>query len=478
MSQYIDEYTVPTLQAAPLAITTDKHGFMWFTESNASKLGRFDPASNTFNEYNVPGVGDMWGLTVDRTGYVWLTQNSLKSNVGPGGIISPGGHGRLIRFDPVDHNFSVVAVPTNGSFPMRLAVDAENRVWFTELLGNKIGVYDQASKKLIEYALPTNSSGPADLTFDKHGTLWFTETYARQIGEFFPDNESFVEYPLTPATQSQYVASPVGLKIDEAGNVWFADHGGNWIGKFNPSSQQLVLYPTHSPRPDQYPTSIPNDIAIDSEGRIWFTEHGGNSIAYFDPASGTMVEFPIPTGPISTVLWLTLASDGNVWFAEYQTNKIGIVHTDLPIPLSLNTLPSAVDLQQGGEATLSLKINSSQTFTGNGAFRYSWATYNPEDIAVAFTPACSLPSAPGNFDCRVDLKLSKPVKSGSYMLGVGVDLGSILVWTMIQVQINEGQQTMPPVLSNEGQVYVLVIGIAALGLLAFVVVRHRRRKRA
>jgi len=44
---YIEEYDVPTPESAPLAIMVDSHGVVWFTESNASKLARFDPSDRS-----------------------------------------------------------------------------------------------------------------------------------------------------------------------------------------------------------------------------------------------------------------------------------------------------------------------------------------------------------------------------------------------------------------------------------------------
>jgi virginiamycin B lyase len=209
LPEYISEYSVPTLTSTPLAITVNADGMVWFTESNVSKLASFDPAVQSFGEYTVPGVGDMWGVTLDHNGYVWVTQYSGKGSVSPGGSVEPGGTGRLVRFDPTRDIFTSIDVPTVGSFPMRLVVDLQNRIWFTELLGNKIGVYDQSRKQLTEYPVPTNASGPADLAFDRNGVLWFTETYARNVGEFFPQNQSFVEYPLGDASPSQIVSSPI-----------------------------------------------------------------------------------------------------------------------------------------------------------------------------------------------------------------------------------------------------------------------------
>jgi len=49
----------------------------------------------------------MRGITIDKNDYVWLTG---KGSVSPGGAIAPGGHGRLVRFDPVNQDSTFVAV--------------------------------------------------------------------------------------------------------------------------------------------------------------------------------------------------------------------------------------------------------------------------------------------------------------------------------------------------------------------------------
>ena len=77
-----------------------------FTESNVSKLGMFNPQSRSFSEFEVPGIGDMWGVAADQIGHVWLTQYAGKGPVNPGGTIVGGGTGRLVSFDVKSGNFS------------------------------------------------------------------------------------------------------------------------------------------------------------------------------------------------------------------------------------------------------------------------------------------------------------------------------------------------------------------------------------
>ncbi len=475
LPEYVEEYSVPTPASAPLAIAVDGNGIVWFTECNSSKLARFDPANHGFTEYTVPGVGDMWGVTLDHSGFVWFTQYSGKGSVSPGGMVVFGGTGRLVRFDPARNNFTTIDVPTIGSFPMRLVVDVQNRIWFTELLGNKIGVYDQSKKQLIEYPVPTNASGPADLAFDKNGALWFTETYAMSLGRFDPYNQEFTEYPLGNNTGSQFVASPVGLAVDDRGNAWVADHGGNWIVEFNPVTHKTMKYPTHIPPVEAYSLSSVNDLLFDSLGRLWFVEHGGNSVGYLSVQESVLIEFPIPTGPISTSLWIALAPNGDVWFTEWSTNKIGVVHSNLSVPVSISVSNRHLRMGPGDETTISILTKASQETGGNGTLRYSWSSYNTKDVSVSFSSQYpSLTDQVGNSG-QAELFLSSSIKTGNYTLGLGIDTGKVTVWSMIQVQVSLEAPTAPVGTSVTLALVAAAGAVLLVGLILGTLLRRHAR---
>ena len=470
MPRFIDEYNLPTAKSAPLALTVDRNGIVWFTESNATKLGRFDPSTQTFREYQVPGAGDMWGITTDERGNVWLTQYSLKGSVSPGGAIEPGGNGRLISFNPNDGNFTVVNISTPGGFPFRVATDNQGRVWFTELLGNQIGYYDPASKRLEEYPVPTPFAGPADLTFDMHGTVWFTEAYNESVASFNPSTKNFTEYHFSIIDPTQYVGSPVGISVTPDGLVWVADHGGNWIVEFNYTSGQMVRYPTHQPPPQVYPISIPNGLQIDGQGRVWFSEHGGNSIGFIDPRTQGMVEYAIPTGPISTALWVAISPNGDVWFTEWSANKIGVVHASLPIPFTVTASQNYLNLQTGSSASLSLNLNSSVAVAENGTYVYSWPSYNRGDVNVTFSPTDEILNEVGSFSTQAQIAASMSALPGNYRLGLGFDAGELRVWTMVDVQVSSAPTTTALFGANSFGVQVSVIA----AVLILVVVFERR----
>jgi streptogramin lyase len=441
---------------------------VWFTESNATKLGRFDPSNDTFKEYPVPGFGDMWGMTIDNQGNIWLTQYSLKGSVSPGGTVAPGGTGRLIRFNPTNGNFTVINISTPGAFPFRVTTDSEGKVWFTELLGNQIGCYDPFSGKLQEFAVPISFAGPADLAFDSRGTLWFTEAYNQSIAKFDPTTSTFVEYRFPVSSTRNYVGSPVGIAVASDSLIWIADHGGNWIVKFNATSQEITEIPTHFPPPDIYPISLVNDVSLDRQGRVWFTEHGGNSVGYFDPRTGQMVEYAIPTGPISTVLWLAIAPNGDVWFTEWSSNKLGVVHANLTIPLTLSASETSLSVPAAGQATLSLRLSSAQDFALSGAYEYAWPSYNQATVNVTFSPQNISLNAESQTICQATVDVSRNTLPGSYMMGLGFNVGAIRVWSIISTEVTPTQTTSLQITSNLwlplGATFLILLGVLIGGL--------------
>jgi sugar lactone lactonase YvrE len=345
-------------------------------------------------------------------------------------------------------------------------------MWFTELLGNRIGSYDPSSGKLQEYDVPTQFAGPADLTFDSHGTLWFTEAYNQSVARFDLQTKDFIEYHFSSIDPTQYVGSPVGIAVTPDGIVWVADHGGNWIVEFNSTSQQIIRYPTHEPPPEVYPISLPNDVVIDGQGRVWFPEHGGNSIGFLDPRTQKMVEFAIPTGPISTVLWIALAPDGNVWFTEWSGNKIGIVHANQTVPFTVSVSESHLDLQAGRQTSFTLSASGAQS-SGNGTYVYSWSSYTPEDVNVTFSPQGASLMDLANSVSQVKITVSPRTTPGQYVLGLGLDAGIVRAWTMVKTEVS-GQAGVAFSLPNTAW---FMIG-AAVVILVLVLATGRRLQRS
>jgi streptogramin lyase len=50
------EFTLPTTNSGPTAITVGRHGEIWFTEGNANKIGKINKAGR-IREFELPTAG-------------------------------------------------------------------------------------------------------------------------------------------------------------------------------------------------------------------------------------------------------------------------------------------------------------------------------------------------------------------------------------------------------------------------------------
>ena len=106
----------------------------------------------------------------------------------------------------------------------------------------------------------------------------------------------------------------------------------------NPALNPFQDYLSYWTSPSKvYPVTLPSQIAADkSTDIIYFVQHGGNRISRIDIKSGIMTEYDIPTGPLSTAVFLTVSDNGErVWFTEYAANKIAYLDTTVPVPFEM-----------------------------------------------------------------------------------------------------------------------------------------------
>jgi len=459
-THYITEIEVPTPQSGPLAVAVDSKGNIWFTESNASKIAKYDPISHQFEEFQLPkGEGDMWGIIVTREGEIWFTQYgaSSASTYASGGFL-PGGRGTLWNFNPLNNSFRSYALNKLGTMPFRLAEDKSGRIWFTELLGNSLGVFDPKTQRFSQFSVPTENSGPADLYIDSSNRIWFTESTARAIGVYDPSNSTFKEF------RFDSILAPVGIMIDPNGLVWIADHGLNRIGQFNPATGELITFPTSNPVNGIFPYSLPNDLSIDRYGDVWFTEHVANQIGKIDPVHHTLTEYQIPTGPISTALWLATMPNGNICFTEYSGNKIGILDPTIPISFAFTLDHDYAQVRQGSATPVELTVNGQAE---NLQLFVASTSTSPDTLNASFSSnPINVESLPNTKPVVVvDIEASQSAIPGQYVMAIGGSLNQVSVSVLLPVNVTE----------QSSIIIVIPYVFAGLGIVLLLVFTKRRR---
>jgi virginiamycin B lyase len=122
----------PTRNSGTRRVWSDSRGRLWVTESFASKLAMYDPASGRWREWLMPGVGtgDLTGhpyaVAVDSSDVVWLTDFSTNT---------------LQRFDPGTERFEAFRIPTTDALVRQIVV-VDGVLWGAESATERLVAFD------------------------------------------------------------------------------------------------------------------------------------------------------------------------------------------------------------------------------------------------------------------------------------------------------------------------------------------------
>jgi len=272
------EYLTPTPSSGPATLTTGPDGALWFVEHDANKIGRLNPAlaspgtSNGITEYQVPtpgGVNGGGGIVTGPDGALWFIepQPSKIGRLDPA-LASPGTSNGITEYP----------IPTAASLPVEIVVGPDGKLWFGESSGNNIGRIDPAlaspgtSNGITEYLVPTPSSRPCCLTQGPDGALWFTEFSGNKVGRLdlslaSPGTSNGITEDQVPTANSQ----PGGITAGPDGALWFTEFNASQIGRVTRTgSFNEYATPTAN--------SLPNMIVAGPDQALWFTEENANKI--------------------------------------------------------------------------------------------------------------------------------------------------------------------------------------------------------
>jgi virginiamycin B lyase len=110
---------VDTPFAAPRRLRFDAHGALWIPGFSSSVLARFDPGTGAFRTWDLPieprGTETPYALNVDRrTGAVWICGTQSDT---------------LMRFEPSTETFTVYPLPTRVTYTREIEFGADGAVW-------------------------------------------------------------------------------------------------------------------------------------------------------------------------------------------------------------------------------------------------------------------------------------------------------------------------------------------------------------
>jgi streptogramin lyase len=160
-----------------------------------------------------------YGIAFDSQGKVWFAEYGL---------------GKITRFDPATEQFTQYTVPGTSSL-RGLDIDKEDNVWFANFLGHKLGKLNARTGEMRQFQPPTRHAAPYGVLVAKDGTVWYTDSAGNHVTSFNPKTEHFVEYPVPTADPTMRF-----MGQDSAGRIWFAENIAGKIGSLDPGKAGIT----------------------------------------------------------------------------------------------------------------------------------------------------------------------------------------------------------------------------------------------
>lgn len=294
----IVEYEVPLPNYYLASITAGPDGALWFTggkQANSENyVGRIT-VDGMINEYPVDDLSTyLRDIALGPDHNLWFTNPDQRI-----GRVTPAGN--VV-------NFSLPFTSFGGTF--QLAAGSDGAMWFTEILGNRIGrigVNGQISEFVLPTFVPPFGVRPSAIALGPDDNIWFGELLTNTIGRITPLG-IITEFPL-PTFGSQITDMTVGLD----GALWFTMWGSSAIGTFTISGTF-----TSFAVPDG---GNPYSITAGPDGALWFTDEFKSRVSRIT-TTGAITHIPWPTQGGGS-RGITAGPDGNIWFVESTNNKIG-----------------------------------------------------------------------------------------------------------------------------------------------------------
>jgi virginiamycin B lyase len=290
----ITEFTIPTANSQPWGITRGNgDGTIWFTEDNGNKVGRITISTLAMHEFTVPTANaHPRGITAFFSQGMWFTEYNAS------------------RIGKVATDGTVTDYPTStpGSHPLGITYGFDSGLWFTESSANNIGRMSSSGAMTNEFPLITTGATPYDITVSPDGSLWFTECTANQFGRITYAGVLTEPWGIPSNTRPRGIVASFA-----SGDIWFAESSGAKLGRLTDENgvqneipvpgfaapQEIVLGPDRNPWATDptnntldtyvFPSTIkqtpiptaggaPLGLTLGDDGSLWFTEYVANKI--------------------------------------------------------------------------------------------------------------------------------------------------------------------------------------------------------
>jgi virginiamycin B lyase len=250
------EYPLKIEDSGPHGLVSDASGNIWFTGNAKGYIGKLDPRTGDVTEYKMPDerAEDPHTAVFDSKGIMWFT-------VQVGNFVG--------RLDPHTRKIDLKQVPTANSHPYGIAINSKGTPVFCEFGTNKIASINPQTLEITEYKLPEGVR-PRRMAVDANDLVYFTDFEDGHLGRLDLASGAVKMWASPGGSGSE----PYGIAITPDGMVWYSESGvkPNTIVQFDPKTEKFAR------------ANIPSgggtvrNMAATSDGRLYLACSGVNKV--------------------------------------------------------------------------------------------------------------------------------------------------------------------------------------------------------
>ena len=288
-------------------------------------------------------------------GFLWFTENqgyvkrSADPNTeDPGALLEFEAIGRMdlrgrytrVLFDHGAQN------PAERRSPHLLVSGPNNKVYFTEARGDRIGSFTPSNGRvpIHEESVGRVNAAPAPITLGPDGAPWFGENgfnFAENppagdlIGRIVRFDPQRKEVDRTFVSGS--FSFPTDMTRDAQSNIWFTEFVLGNVARLSFDANGNGMFTRFGG------ADGPSGIVLGPDGHIWFTERSGSRVVCLTSA-GIMHHYDLGTigGVSKEPARIIVGPSSTLWFTQVAGNRLGqfapacgsstIVVTEYPLP--------------------------------------------------------------------------------------------------------------------------------------------------
>ena len=151
-------------------VTAGKDGDQWFTSFRLDgPIGRINK-DGVLSKFYPPTKGKPQRLEVDSDGIVWFTERQGN---------------KIGRFDPKTETFKEFPLPGPEASPYAIGISPDHMIWYSSHEQDTLGRLDPKTGEVIEYPYPHSEISMREFFVDSKGRMWYASSVNNKIGYFY-----------------------------------------------------------------------------------------------------------------------------------------------------------------------------------------------------------------------------------------------------------------------------------------------------